>query len=51
MTDDREAAIIRRIYTPGYAHAENVLARLRHLEQIMSPDLAVNVIYSEVVES
>lgn len=48
--EEREAAIIARVYAAPYAHAENILIRLRALEREMPHDEAVEVIYHEVIE-
>lgn len=49
-TEDKEAAIIRRVYRGGYSHAENILHRLQHLKLRLSHDDAVDVIHREVME-
>jgi pterin-4a-carbinolamine dehydratase len=49
-TEDKEAAIIRKVYSAGYSHAENVLHRLAHLQRKMPHHEAIDVLYVEVVE-
>lgn len=48
--EEREAAIIAVAYTPGYAHAENVLLRLRSLEESMPYADAIDVLHREVCD-
>ena len=47
--EEREAAIIKRVYGSPYAHAENVLHRLRELERKMPTEVAIEVLFIEVV--
>ena len=49
-TEDKEHAIIRRVYSGSYAHAENIVLRLHHLQGRMSHVEAIDVLYAEVVE-
>jgi hypothetical protein len=50
-TEAKEAAIIRRVYQGGYAHAENILLRLNELSATLSHAEAVDVLHHEVMES
>ena len=50
-TEELEAQIVRRVYgIPSYAHAENVLLRLRELERRLPHREAVEILYQEVME-
>ena len=50
-TEAKEAAIIRRAYCGGYAHAGNVLQRLNELDETLTHPQVVDVLYAEVVAS
>lgn len=49
-TEDKEAAIIRRVYLGPYAHAENIMHRLTHLHREMPHSDAIDVLYKEVID-
>lgn len=50
MTEEQEAAIIRKVFVASYSHAEAVLHRLAKLQGRMSHDEAVAQLHAEVVE-
>lgn len=49
-TEEQEAAIIRKVYSGGYAHAENIMRRLTHLKLRLAHPEAVEQLHSEVVD-
>jgi len=50
VSEHQQAQIIAIAYSGGYAHAENILARLQQLEAEHGTDAAIDTIHSEVVE-
>jgi len=48
VSEEKQAAIIRRVYNAGYSHAENILLRLRELEAEHGLDKAVDILHDEI---
>ena len=48
-SEEKEAEIIRVVYSKPYSHAEVILGRLHYLQGQMSHQEAIDVIHSEVV--
>ena len=49
MTEEQEAAIIRRVFAAPYSHAEAVLARFNALARCLPHDAAVARLHDEII--
>jgi len=48
VSEEKQAAIIRRVYNSTYSHAENILLRLRELEAEQGLDRAIDMLHEEM---
>jgi hypothetical protein len=50
LVEEMEMAIIQVAYSGNYGHAENVLHRLRQLEERHDTGRAIEILYHEIVD-